>query len=36
MKKLMITLMAVVFAITTNARYNTNYYDQYVVVSVRQ
>ena len=29
MKKLTMTLMAVVFAITANAQYNTNYYDQY-------
>lgn len=29
MKKGMMTLMAVVFAITANAQYNTNYYDQY-------
>ena len=29
MKKVMMTLMAVVFAIAANAQYNTNYYDQY-------
>jgi len=29
MKKVMMTLMAVVFAINANAQYNTNYYDQY-------
>ena len=29
MKKVMMTLMAVVFAITANAQYNTNYYNQY-------
>ena len=29
MKKVIMTLMAVVFAIAANAQYNTNYYDQY-------
>ena len=29
MKKLMMTLMAVVFAIAANAQYTTNYYNQY-------
>ena len=29
MKKLTMTLMAVVFAIAANAQYNTNYYNQY-------
>jgi len=29
MKKVMMTLMAVVFAITANAQYNTSYYNQY-------
>ena len=29
MKKVMMTLMAFVFAITANAQYNTNYYNQY-------
>ena len=29
MKKLMMTLMAVVFAIAANAQYNTNCYNQY-------
>ena len=29
MKKLTMTLMAVVFAIAANAQYTTNYYDQY-------
>ena len=29
MKKVMMTLMAVVFTITANAQYNTNYYNQY-------
>ena len=29
MKKLMMTLMAVLFAIAANAQYNTNYYNQY-------
>ena len=29
MKKVMMTLMAVVFAIAANAQYNTNYYDRY-------
>lgn len=29
MKKVILTLMAVLFAITANAQYNTNYYNQY-------
>ena len=29
MKKVMMTLMAVAFAIAANAQYNTNYYNQY-------
>ena len=29
MKKLMMTLMVGLFAITANAQYNTNYYNQY-------
>ena len=29
MKKVMMPLMAVVFAITANAQYNTNYYNLY-------
>ena len=29
MKKVMMTLVAVLFAIAANAQYNTNYYNQY-------
>jgi len=29
MKKVMMTLMAVVFAIAASAQYNTNYYNHY-------